>query len=144
MTGGTYDHLLIIGTFCSFIQGMTSAWLLHNMLIPTVEVQPEKLRVPGNPRKGIISVWAGFYASRDTEFSVPKINVNIKIFIISGFVYLHDAPVFKGSNHMRTDTFFYHLILSSVTCHLVGNRVRMSSLHIIVEALESLPINESW
>ena len=30
MTGGIYDHLLIVGTFCSFIQGMTNAWLLHN------------------------------------------------------------------------------------------------------------------
>ena len=35
MTGGIYDHLLIIGTFCSFIIGMTNAWLLHNFLIPT-------------------------------------------------------------------------------------------------------------
>ena len=46
---------------------------------------------------------------------------------MSGFVYLHDAPVFKGSNHMLTDTFFYRLILSSVTCHLGGNRIPMSS-----------------
>ena len=36
MTGDIYDHLLVIGTFCSFIQGMTNAWLLHNLLIPTV------------------------------------------------------------------------------------------------------------
>ena len=35
MTGGIYDHLLIIGTACSFIQGMTNAWLLHNLLILT-------------------------------------------------------------------------------------------------------------
>ena len=26
MTGGIYDHLLIVGTFCSFIQGMTNAY----------------------------------------------------------------------------------------------------------------------
>ena len=37
------------------------------------DVQPEKLRVCGNPRKGIISVRAGFYASRDAEFCVPEI-----------------------------------------------------------------------
>ena len=37
------------------------------------EVQPEKLRVRGNPRKGIISVRAGFYASKDAEFCVPEI-----------------------------------------------------------------------
>ena len=36
MTGGIYDHLLIIGTVCSFIQGMTNAWLLHNLLILTL------------------------------------------------------------------------------------------------------------
>ena len=36
MTGGIYYHLLIIGTFCSFIQGMTYTWLLHNLLIPTL------------------------------------------------------------------------------------------------------------
>ena len=36
MAGGIYDHLLIIGTFCSFIQGMANAWLLHNLLIPTL------------------------------------------------------------------------------------------------------------
>ena len=35
MTAGIYDNLLIIGTVCSFIQGMTNAWLLHNLLIPT-------------------------------------------------------------------------------------------------------------
>ena len=79
MTSGIYDHLLIIGTFCSFIQGMTNAWLLHNLLINTdtlgdfTEVQPEKLRVRRNPRKGIISVWTGFYASRDAGFCVPEI-----------------------------------------------------------------------
>ena len=27
--------LLIISTVCSFIQGMTNAWLLHNLFIPT-------------------------------------------------------------------------------------------------------------
>ena len=37
------------------------------------EVQPEKLRVRENPRKAIISVRAGFYASRDAEFCVPEI-----------------------------------------------------------------------
>ena len=37
MTGGTYDHSLIIGTVCSFIQGMTNTWLLHNLLIPTLQ-----------------------------------------------------------------------------------------------------------
>ena len=78
MTGGIYDHLLIIGTFCSFIQGMTTAWLFHNLLIPTLkvitEIQPEKLRVRGNPRKGIISVRTGFYASLDAGFCVPEIS----------------------------------------------------------------------
>ena len=39
------------------------------------EVQPEKLGVSGNPRKGIISVGAGFYMSRDTEFCIPEITV---------------------------------------------------------------------
>ena len=39
------------------------------------DVQPEKFRVRGNPRKGIISVRAGFYASRDAEFCVPEITV---------------------------------------------------------------------
>ena len=33
MTGGIYDHLLIIGTLYRFIKGMTNAWLLHNFLI---------------------------------------------------------------------------------------------------------------
>ena len=56
---------------CSFIQGMTNAWLLHNLLIPTLEVQPEKLRVRVNPRKGIIDVRAVFFASRDAEFCIP-------------------------------------------------------------------------
>ena len=37
------------------------------------EVQPEKLRVRGNPRKGIISVRTGFFASRDAESCVPEI-----------------------------------------------------------------------
>ena len=37
------------------------------------EVQPEKLSVRGNPRKGIISVRTGFYASRDPRFCVPEI-----------------------------------------------------------------------
>ena len=36
------------------------------------EIQPEKLRVRGNPRKGIISVRTGFYASRDAECCVPE------------------------------------------------------------------------
>ena len=40
------------------------------------EVQPEKLCVRGNPRKGIISVQAGFYTSRDAEFCVPEITDN--------------------------------------------------------------------
>ena len=57
MTGGIYDHLLIIGTVCSFIQGMSNAWLLNNLLIPTLlvdftEVQPENLRVRGNLQTG--------------------------------------------------------------------------------------------
>ena len=78
----------------------------------------------------------------------------IKIFIISGFVYLHEAPIFKGSNYMRTYTIFYRLILSSVICHLAGNHVHMSGLMhncghiyaicIIAEALASLRINEGW
>ena len=37
------------------------------------EVQPEKLRVGGNPRKGIISVRTEFYASRDAGFCIPEI-----------------------------------------------------------------------
>ena len=37
MTGDIYDHLLIIGTFCSFIQRMIKAWLLHNLLIRTLK-----------------------------------------------------------------------------------------------------------
>ena len=61
------------------------------------------------------------------SLAMPCLIVNIKILIISGFVYLHDAPVFKGSNHMCTDIFFYCLILSSITCQLAGNCVRMSS-----------------
>ena len=78
MTGGIYDHLLIIGTFCSFIQGMTKAWLLHNLLILTIyeilqESSRKKFRIRRNPRKGIISVQTGFYASRDTGFCVPEI-----------------------------------------------------------------------
>ena len=40
-------------------------------------VQPEKLRVRRNPRKGIISVRAGFYASRDAEFCVPEITPDV-------------------------------------------------------------------
>ena len=43
------------------------------------EVQPEKLRVHGNPRKGIISVWARFYASRKAEFCVPEINDSVRL-----------------------------------------------------------------
>ena len=87
---------------------------------------------------GLISI--NCQLKRQTKLS----DCNYKDLIISGFVYCHDTPVFKGSNHMRTDTFFYHLILSSVTCHLAGNRVRMSSLRIIVEALESIHINDGW
>ena len=37
------------------------------------DVQPEKLRLRGNPRRGIISVQARFYASRDAEFCVSEI-----------------------------------------------------------------------
>ena len=47
------------------------------------DVQPEKLR--GNPRKGIISVRAGFYTSRDAEFCVPEIT---GIFVILMFEIL--------------------------------------------------------
>ena len=36
MTGRIYDHLLIIGTFCSFIRGMTNGRLLHYLFIPTL------------------------------------------------------------------------------------------------------------
>ena len=36
MTGYIYDHLLIVGTVCSLIPGMTNAWLLYNWLIPTL------------------------------------------------------------------------------------------------------------
>ena len=78
MTGGIYDHLLIISTFCSFIQGMTNALLLHNLLIQTLweilqKSSRKKLRVRGNPRKGVISVRTGIYASRDAGFCVPEI-----------------------------------------------------------------------
>ena len=37
------------------------------------EVQPEKLRVRGNPSKGIISIRTNFFASRDAKFCVPEI-----------------------------------------------------------------------
>ena len=40
------------------------------------EVQPEKLRVCGNPRKGIINVQTDFFASRDAESCVPEIPVS--------------------------------------------------------------------
>ena len=51
MTGGIYDYLLIIGIFYSFIQGMTNAWLLHNIvntdtLGDFTEAQPGKLSRP--------------------------------------------------------------------------------------------------
>ena len=36
ITGYIYDHLLIVGTVCSLIPGMTNAWLLYNWLIPTL------------------------------------------------------------------------------------------------------------
>ena len=36
------------------------------------EVQPEKLRVRGNPRKGIINVRTDFFASRDAPKSLLK------------------------------------------------------------------------
>ena len=73
-----YDHLLIIGTLCGFIKGMTNAWLTPDtdILGGFTEVQQEKLSVHGNPRKGIISVRADFFAFRDAEFCVPKIPVN--------------------------------------------------------------------
>ena len=35
-TGDINNHLLILGTVCSFIRGMTNAWLLHNLFIPTL------------------------------------------------------------------------------------------------------------
>ena len=79
MTGGIYDHLLIIGTFCSLIQGMTSQLVNSDTLGDFTEVQPEKLRIRGNPRKGIISVRTGFYASLDAGFCVPEITEVTKI-----------------------------------------------------------------
>ena len=78
MTGGIYDHLLIIGTFCSFIrydQRVATSQLVNSHTLDFTEVQPEKVRVRGNPRKGIISVRTGFYASREAGFCVPDINV---------------------------------------------------------------------
>ena len=76
MTGGIYDHLLIIGTFCSFIQGMTNGYFKlvnTDTLGDFTEVQPEKVRVRGNPRKGIISIRTGFYAYRDA--GLPLVDV---------------------------------------------------------------------
>ena len=54
MTGGIYDHLLIIGTFCSFIQGMTNTWLLHNLLIPTLYEILQKSRRKNYASAGIL------------------------------------------------------------------------------------------
>ena len=74
MTGSIYDHLLIINTFCSFILA-TSQLVNTDSLGDFTEVKPEKLRIRGNPQKGIISVRAGLDASRDAEFCVPEITV---------------------------------------------------------------------
>ena len=73
MTGGIYDHLLIIGALCSFIKGMTNAWLIHNLLIQHFR------RFHGSParkithRKETFSIQTDFFASRDAEFGVPEI-----------------------------------------------------------------------
>ena len=56
MTGCIYNHLLIVGTVCSLIQGMTIQLVNTDTLGDFTEVQTEKLRVRGNPRKGIISI----------------------------------------------------------------------------------------
>ena len=56
MTGCIYNHLLIVGTVCSLIQGMTIQLVNTDTLGDFTEVQPEKLCVRGNPRKGIISI----------------------------------------------------------------------------------------
>ena len=54
MTGGIYDHVLIIGTFCSFIQGMTNTWLLHNLLILTLYEILQKSRWKNYTSAGIL------------------------------------------------------------------------------------------
>ena len=38
MTGGIYNHLLIIGTFCSFIQGMTNRAGYRSVFFDTIFV----------------------------------------------------------------------------------------------------------
>ena len=77
MTGGIYDHLLIIGTVCSFIQSMTNVWLLHNLLIATLseilqKSSRKKIRVRGNLWKKIISVRTGFLRSGTWNSASPE------------------------------------------------------------------------
>ena len=51
----------------------TSQLVNTDILGDLTEVQPEKLRVHGNPQKGIISVRTGFLASMEAKFCVPEI-----------------------------------------------------------------------
>ena len=65
MTDGIYNRLLIIGTICSFIQGMTMQCVATTQIVNTnilgdfTEVQLEKFCIRRNPRKRIISVQTG-------------------------------------------------------------------------------------
>ena len=54
MTGGSCDHLLIIGALSSFINVMTNAWLLHNSLIPTLLEILQKYSLKNYARAGIL------------------------------------------------------------------------------------------
>ena len=47
---------------------MATSQLVNIDTLDFTEVQPEKIRVRGNPRKGIISVRTMFFAYRDAEF----------------------------------------------------------------------------
>ena len=52
---------------------MAASQLVNTDTLDFTEVQPEKFRVRGNPRKGIISIGTEFYASRDAGFCVPEV-----------------------------------------------------------------------
>ena len=54
MTGGIYEHLLIIGTLRSFIKGMTNTWLLHNLLILTFKEILQKFSQKNYASAGIL------------------------------------------------------------------------------------------
>ena len=100
---------------------MATSQLVDTDTLDFTEFQPEKLRVRGNPWKGIISVRTGFYASRDAGFCVPEITDVISILYhpcqchpctlcVQVCILLHGKGVLSNDNLIK--------ILSVVMHHL--------------------------